>query len=256
MVRKNSLNLLTSSTITTPLSKSNMKCIRYKWTSWTRQCSWNNWIKIWKKISTKVYFKPTDCHALLHKSSYHPKHTFKGIIKSQIIRFYRISSKESDLQDSISVLFRSLRKRGYSSRFLRAIKSSTLAGLNPNIMNIGEVSNDSGGNRTQNQVELGEPNRLMPLVTTYSRSYLPLHHQLKTNFKKHTSGLTRFQNCRVISAHRRNKNLRDMLVRAKLPEQMRRIRSAKPDHWAFKLRRFCVQSSWKNRGTHSAENDP
>lgn len=64
-----------------------------------------------KKISTKVYFKPTDCHALLHKSSYHPKHTFKGIIKSQIIRFYRISSKESDLQDSISVLFRSLRKR-------------------------------------------------------------------------------------------------------------------------------------------------
>uniref|UniRef100_A0A3P8Q9Z3 Reverse transcriptase domain-containing protein n=1 Tax=Astatotilapia calliptera TaxID=8154 RepID=A0A3P8Q9Z3_ASTCA len=73
MVRKNSLNLLTSSTITTPLSKSNMKCIRY--------------------------------------SSYHPKDTFKGIIKSQIIRFYRISSKESDLQDSISVLFRSLRKR-------------------------------------------------------------------------------------------------------------------------------------------------
>lgn len=111
MVRKNSLNLLTSSTITTPLSKSNMKCIRYRWTSWTRRCSWNNWTKIWKKNSTKVYFKPTDCHALLHKSSYHPKHTFKGIIKSQIIRFYRISSKESDLQDSISVLFRSLRKR-------------------------------------------------------------------------------------------------------------------------------------------------
>lgn len=108
----------------------------------------------------------------------------------------------------------------------------------------------------KNQVQLGEPNRLMPLVTTYSRSYLPLHHQLKTNFKKHTSGLTQFQNCRVISAHRRNKNLRDILVRAKLPEQMRRIRSAKPDHWAFKLRLFCVQLSWKNRGTHSAENDP
>lgn len=191
-----------------------------------------------KQVSTKVYFKPTDSHALLYKSSYHPKHTFKAIIKSQIIRFYRISSKESDLQDSISVLFRSLRKRGYSSRFLRAIKSSTLAGLNSNIMNIGEVSNESGRNLTQNQVQLGELNSLMPLVTTYSRSYLPLHHQLKTNFKKYTSGLTHFQNCRVISAHRRNKNLRDMLVRAKLPEQIRRTRSAKLNHWAFKPRRF------------------
>lgn len=193
-----------------------------------------------KIISTKVYFKPTDCHALLHKSSYHPKHTFKGIIKSQIIRFFRISSKESDLQDSISILFRSLRKRGYSSRFLRAIKSSTLAGLKSNIVNTGEVSNDSGGNQTQNQnqIQPGEPNRLMPLVTTYSRSYLPLHYKFKTNFKKYTSDLTPFQNCRAISAHRRNKNLRDMLVRAKLPEQMRRIRSGKPNHWAFKLKRF------------------
>lgn len=62
-----------------------------------------------KKVSTKVYFKPTDSHALLHRSSYHPKHTFKGIIKSQIIRFYRISSKNSDLHDSIGTLFRSLR---------------------------------------------------------------------------------------------------------------------------------------------------
>lgn len=181
------------------------------------------------KISTKVYFKPTDCHALLHKSSYHPKHTFKGIIKSQIIRFYRISSKESDLQDAIGILFRSLRKRGYSSRFLRTIKSSTLAGLNSNAMR---------GNQTQNQIQQGEQNRLMPLVTTYSRSHLPLHHQLKTNFKKYTSGLIRLQDCRVISAHRRNKNLRDMLVRAKLPEQMRRIRSGKPNHWAFKPKRF------------------
>lgn len=38
-----------------------------------------------KKLLTRVYFKPTDTHALLHKTSYHPKHTFRGIVKSQII---------------------------------------------------------------------------------------------------------------------------------------------------------------------------
>ena len=29
-------------------------------------------------LNTKVYFKQTDTHELLHKSSYHPKHIFKG----------------------------------------------------------------------------------------------------------------------------------------------------------------------------------
>lgn len=75
-----------------------------------------------KRILTQVYFKSTDTHALLHKTSYHPKHTFKGIVKSQIIRFHRIASREEDLQESIAVLFLSLRRRGYSKRFLRANK--------------------------------------------------------------------------------------------------------------------------------------
>ena len=38
-------------------------------------------------LDTKIYFKPTDTHQLLHKASFHPKHTFKGILKSQIMRF-------------------------------------------------------------------------------------------------------------------------------------------------------------------------
>ncbi len=47
-------------------------------------------------LLTCVYFKPADTRALLHKASFHPKHTFKGIVKSQIIRFHRISALESD----------------------------------------------------------------------------------------------------------------------------------------------------------------
>ncbi|KAG7467708.1 hypothetical protein JOB18_018490, partial [Solea senegalensis] len=85
----------------------------------------------YKTIETKVYFKPTDTHALLHKSSYHPKHTFKGIVKSQIIRFHRICSMSPDFHQATSTLFHSLRKRGYSKRFLRTIKSTTLASLAP-----------------------------------------------------------------------------------------------------------------------------
>jgi len=81
------------------------------------------------KLDTKVYFKPTDTHELLHKSSYHPPHTFKGIVKSQIIRFKRICTSDSDFNEACQILFSVLRKRGYSYSFLRKIKRDTLYSL-------------------------------------------------------------------------------------------------------------------------------
>lgn len=41
-------------------------------------------------LETKVYFIPTDTHTFLHKKSFHPQHVFKGILKSQLLRFHRI----------------------------------------------------------------------------------------------------------------------------------------------------------------------
>ena len=48
-----------------------------------------------------MYFKPTDIHQLLDKTSFHPKHTFSGILKSQITRFYRICSEPSEFENLI-----------------------------------------------------------------------------------------------------------------------------------------------------------
>ena len=84
-----------------------------------------------QNLDTKVYFKPTDTHQLLHKSSYHPKHTFKSLIKSQIIRFHRICNNENDFNNACTILFSALKHRGYSKRFLRTIKSQTLLDLKP-----------------------------------------------------------------------------------------------------------------------------
>ena len=80
-------------------------------------------------LDTKVFFKSTDTHQLLHKSSFHPKHTFRGILKSQIIRFDRICSRNVDFQRATNTLFRVLRTRGYSKRLLRQIKNNTIANL-------------------------------------------------------------------------------------------------------------------------------
>lgn len=92
------------------------------------------------QLDTKVFFKPTDSHELLHKKSFHPKHTFKGIIKSQIIRFFRICNNKSDFETACSTLFKVLTSRGYSPRFLRSIKNQTLKQLNPHIKSSGGSS--------------------------------------------------------------------------------------------------------------------
>ena len=54
-------------------------------------------------LNTKVFFKLTDTHQLLNKSSFRPKHTFAGIIKSQITRFYRICSQITDFETACTV---------------------------------------------------------------------------------------------------------------------------------------------------------
>ena len=76
------------------------------------------------RFDTKVYFKPTDSHALLHKKSYHPKHTFSGIVKSQLIRFARICNQVEDYNEATTTLFNALYKRGYAKRFLRQLRLS------------------------------------------------------------------------------------------------------------------------------------
>lgn len=72
-----------------------------------------------QKLDIKVYFKETDTHALLHKTSFHPQHTFKGLVKSQLIRFQRICTKEQEFMKAVKILFESLKSRGYSRSFLR-----------------------------------------------------------------------------------------------------------------------------------------
>ena len=83
-------------------------------------------------LDYKVFFKPTDTHQLLHRKSFHPHYTFKGIVKSQIIRFHRNSSNKPNFNEACSVLFSALKPRGYSTRFLRTIKSETVREIETN----------------------------------------------------------------------------------------------------------------------------
>jgi hypothetical protein len=91
------------------------------------------------KLDTKVFFKKTDTHALLLKSSFHPKHIFSGILKSQVLRFHRLCSYKKDFDEACSKVFKILKQRGYSDRFLR--KTKTLKELKIDFSRLG-LSNE------------------------------------------------------------------------------------------------------------------
>ena len=114
-------------------------------------------------------------------------------MKSQILRFKRICTREVDFQEAVKILFKSLRGRGYSRTFLRKCLKTF-----------------------QDRKERDRGN-LIPLITTYSSVSKILHGKLKDNFDNIIGNLEVIPNSKVISAYRRNVNLKDILVKAKLP---------------------------------------
>ncbi len=68
------------------------------------------------QLGTKTFFKPTNNKLLLNPKSCHPKHTFKGILKSQIIRFRRLSSEDEDFMETAREYIKIQIQNGFSVR--------------------------------------------------------------------------------------------------------------------------------------------
>lgn len=134
-------------------------------------------------LKIKVYFKDTDTHSLLHKLSFHPRHTFKGIIKSQLIRFHRICTEKEDFQEATGILFYALRNRGYSRRFLRHIKSTTINYIKTSAP----------------EARLLDPLHVIPLITTYSSQSQYINREIKRLFKDIQYG---YRDCRNTESYR------------------------------------------------------
>lgn len=145
------------------------------------------------RLDLKVFFKETDTHALLHKTSFHPNHCFAGIVKSQLLRFKRICTQETDFKNACKILFSALRKRGYTRTFLRKAA------------------------RTFHLVKVRDTRPKIPLVTNYSSLSLLANTRMKANFENREDNL--LEEFTIISAYRRNKNLQDYLVHSRLKSQ-------------------------------------
>lgn len=145
-------------------------------------------------LYTKVFFKDTDTHQLLHKESFHPRHTFRGIIKSQLLRFKRISSTQNDYNHTCSTLFAALCKRGYSRSMLRKMKRDVWQ------------STDAIGQPKPKQ-DIG-----IPVVIPFSKA----GSLLASNWKSFIKLNTKFYDTRLITAFSNSSNLCKRLVSSTL----------------------------------------
>lgn len=148
------------------------------------------------RLDSKVYFKSTDTHALLHHGSDHHPHIFKGIVKAQLVRFRRICTREGDRVQAVKTLFEALRRRGYSRQFLRMVAKEKAAGR-------------EGGNTSQRK-------RILPLVVRYSGTARGLALGIQKNFSRLTQQQALGTQYRVVAAYKRGRNLYDMLVHSEL----------------------------------------
>ena len=154
-------------------------------------------------LRTRVYFKPTDTHQLLYASSFHPKHTVKGILKSQILRFKRLSTTNVDFYDACHELYCVLRGRGYS----RSLYRNTVRFV---------VNHDFDTSRELDEAIAAldppqEKDQLWPIINYYD----PLSTQIARQSRELISKLPYAGKYRLINAYKIHDNLRRKLVRSR-----------------------------------------
>jgi len=154
------------------------------------------------ELCTRVFFKPTDTHQLPFGSSCHPRHTTKGILKSQILRFKQISSTEIDFDDAYAELYAVLKDRGYPRTLYRHTKSTVW-------------HTDFEQEKWLRQAkELWENNGVKREVWPIVNYYDPISTRITFKTLQTISQLKCAENHRLINAFRIHDNLRRKLVKS------------------------------------------
>jgi hypothetical protein len=149
-------------------------------------------------LQTKVYFKPTDTHQLLHMESSHPKHTHRGILKSQLLRFKRLSSTWEDYTNTCKILFHSLNERGYTWTVMWDTMKM--------------IWFDQCSTKILDNSPLQSSKELFPIIVNYNS----FESKLAGEFKRSLINNKLFDKFKLIKAFKIHSNLKRLLVSSEL----------------------------------------
>ena len=162
-------------------------------------------------LAATLHTKETDSHNYLKYDSDHPRHIKDAIPYSQFLRIRRICSNENDYIFHSLILFGHFSRREYPTEILcDAFERSSIPTRTSLLTNEHERS-PPVESKNRNIYCVLTHNRANPPVRTYIERHWPL-----LGRREATRGLT---NMNIIYSHKRSPNIRDILVRAKLPSQ-------------------------------------
>ena len=147
-------------------------------------------------IKSKTYFKSTDTHQLLHVNSYHPKHVSLGILKSQFIRFKRLSSSKEDYISTCKTLFSFLKDRGYTNSAFRKLQNDIW-------FNWKEKPPQNPASK-----ETGE--KLLPIIIPFCKTGRELSASYRQILRKNPN----LQDIKIVNAFTKSFNLKQLLVKS------------------------------------------
>jgi hypothetical protein len=160
------------------------------------------------QLVTNLYCKPTDSHNYLRYNSAHPQRCKDSIPFSQFLRIRRICSKISDFDIHVVMFCRHFIRRGYPVQLLQDAA----------IMAREKDRTDILHNKAK---EDAYDNEKVFLTTTYHPHDTTLKDLIFKNWEMlGKSTTTNFiHEKRLMCGYRRAKNLRDLLVKAKVPHK-------------------------------------
>ena len=163
--------------------------------------------KIQNRLETDLYVKPTDRNTYLPYNSAHPKHCMKGLPYGQFLRIRRICTRTTDFEKHAAKKAAQLLQHKYPRDLL--LDSMMHAWNNDRIELLNKESTETGQ---------AESEKIF-LTTCYNQKYGGLHDQVESTWDLlGRSCSTRFiREKNLVVGYRRPKNMRDLLVRARLP---------------------------------------
>lgn len=150
------------------------------------------------QLDFKVFFQGNGYARTSLSSQLPPRHTFRGIVLAQLVRFRRICSQEDSFQRANQVLFRALRQRGYSRSLLRAIYKEHC-----------ESSANTVAQSSQSETER------VPVIFTFSSAGVGLAGRVRGNFSQTLANTIAGGDFSLLAAYKHNTNLRDLLVHSR-----------------------------------------
>ena len=188
--------------------------------------------KFTNKLLVELYTKPTDTHNYLHFSSYHPGHTKRGGPYGQFLRVRRNCTLESDFNKHSLFLKSKYLERGYPEPLL---ENSRLKALKTDRSQLLDPLRTSSRNKQKAE-------NVLPLILTFHPSNSQVRDIITRNW-----GILKFSDlCQEalpenpLFATRKNKNLKDELIRSRLDPLKPKVTHNPKAHCKFFNCSVCV----------------